>query len=88
MQLATSPPRRSLDWSNSHALQVETADGRQTLSMLPQKFNKKLWVKRGGFVLVEEGGPEAEAAGKVTCSIVQVLYEDQVKALKRMQGAW
>ncbi len=34
--------------------QVEFPDGRQTLVLMPAKFNKKLWVKRGGFLLIED----------------------------------
>jgi hypothetical protein len=80
--------------------------------MMPNKFNKMLWVKRGGYVIVE-GGMNASAAdsqpqpgrplqgqlqgqgaaaagengGKVTGTIVAVLYADHIKQLKK-QGVW
>lgn len=68
------------------ALQAETADGRQLLCFLPAKFNKKLWIKRGGYIIVEEG--DADAEDKVTATIVKVLYEPDVKALKKLAGVW
>ncbi len=51
--------------------QVQLPSGRQTLCMIPQKFNKKLWVRSGGFVVVEE---DESAAGdaKITGTICQV----------------
>ena len=67
-------------------LQAETADGRDLLCFLPAKFNKKLWIKRGGFVVVEEGDTDTD--DKVTATIVKVLYEQDVKALKKLAGVW
>ena len=32
---------------------MQLPDGQQTLCMLPAKFNKKLWVKRGGYLIIE-----------------------------------
>ncbi len=84
------------------ALQVAYPDGRQTLCLLPNKFNKKLWVKRGGYLLIEEGsavnaGADAPAetasqsqasTGKVTGTIVAVLYDDHIRQLKKFPGVW
>ena len=67
-------------------LQAETADGRDLLCFLPAKFNKKLWIKRGGYIIVEEG--DAGVEDKVTATIVKVLYEPDVKALKKLSGVW
>lgn len=69
------------------AAQVEFPDGRQTLVLMPAKFNKKLWVKRGGFVMVEDSA-QAEGDTKVTGTIVSVLYDDQIKQLQKMEGVW
>ena len=67
-------------------LQAETADGRNLLCYLPAKFNKKLWIKRGGYLIVEEG--DSDADDKVTATIVKVLYEQDVKDLKKLPGVW
>lgn len=58
---------------------------------MPAKFNKKLWVRRGGYVIVEhihdqEGGGDPNT--KVTGTIVAVLYEDHIKQLKKIEGVW
>lgn len=70
----------------SPAAQVEFPEGRTTLCLLPAKFHKKLWIKRGSFLIVE--GAADEVDGRVTGQILRVLYEDQVKHLKRMAGVW
>jgi len=67
-------------------VQAETADGRDLLCFLPAKFNKKLWIKRGGYIIVEEG--DVDVQDKVTATIVKVLYEQDVKALKKLPGVW
>lgn len=57
--------------------------------MMPAKFNRKLWVRRGGFLIIENS-PEAEedAGSRVTATIVAVLYDEHVKQLKKMPGVW
>ena len=67
-------------------VQAETADRRDLLCFLPAKFNKKLWIKRGGYIIVEEG--DVDVQDKVTATIVKVLYEQDVKALKKLSGVW
>ncbi|KAL0039758.1 hypothetical protein WJX77_007021 [Trebouxia sp. C0004] len=70
----------------SNIFEAETADGRDLLCFLPAKFNKKLWIKRGGYIIVEEG--DVDVQDKVTATIVKVLYEQDVKALKKLSGVW
>lgn len=40
--------------------------------MLPQKFNKKLWIRKGGYVIVEEE-EKAAADTKVTGLIITIF---------------
>lgn len=66
---------------------MEYPDGRSTLVLLPAKFHKKLWIKKGNFLFVE--GIEDEGAdARVTGQIVRVLFDEDVKQLKKMQGVW
>ncbi|KXZ47675.1 hypothetical protein GPECTOR_33g557 [Gonium pectorale] len=78
---------RALGSRGSNLIEVEFPDGRQTLVLMPAKFNKKLWVKRGGFLLVENS-EAAEGDTKVTGSILSILYDDQIKQLRKMPGVW
>lgn len=56
---------------------------------MPAKFNKKLWVRRGGFLLIEESQAAADDRNsRVTGTIVAVYYDDQIKQLKKMPGVW
>ncbi len=64
---AAAPNRTDWRW----CAQVELPDGRVTLCIMPHKFNKKLWVRKGGFVIVEEH-EDAATDTKVTGTIVQV----------------
>ena len=78
---------QSLSPHHAHAIrpQVEFPDGRRTLCLLPARFHKKLWVKNGNFLIVEEA---EDAEGRVTGQIVAVLFAEHVKELKRMAGVW
>eukprot|EP00850_Spirogloea_muscicola_P001203 SM000004S15073 [mRNA] locus=s4:1146216:1147649:+ [translate_table: standard] len=83
-------------------VEVEGADGRTTLALLPAKFRKLLWLKRedigrnlnsarnlpaGNYVIVDIGERERVEAdgGKVTGTIMHVLYSDHVRWLQAAQ---
>jgi probable RNA-binding protein EIF1AD len=58
--------------------------------MMPARFNRKLWVRRGGYLVIEACPEAAQDAGsRVTGTICAVLYDDAIKALKRRHpGVW
>ncbi|BBM98025.1 probable RNA-binding protein EIF1AD [Marchantia polymorpha subsp. ruderalis] len=69
----------------SNVIEVEDADAQKTLCMLPAKFHKSMWIKRGNFVLVDEGDREKarEAGNKVTGTVAQVLYDEHLRELRK-----
>lgn len=76
-------------WVLCACRQVEYPDGRQTLVMMPAKFNKKLWVRRGGFLIVDNSAAaEADASTQVTGTIRTVLYSEHIKELLKLPGVW
>lgn len=64
--------------------EVQFADGRTSLAILPPRFRNLIWVKRGHYVIVD---PEATATEKLGGEIVHVLFPEHVKDLKS-QGKW
>ena len=66
--------------------QVTLPGGRNTLCLLPAKFNKKLWIRRGGYLIIDQG--EQGGDNRVTGTITAVLYEPDVRALKKLPGVW
>jgi probable RNA-binding protein EIF1AD len=75
----------------SNLLQVETAEGETGLALLPTRFRKLVWIKRGDYLIVTGADGEIETSaggeGKVRFIIDSVLYSDQVKHLKAA-GLW
>ncbi len=69
-------------------LQVEYPDKRTTLCLLPAKFHKKLWIKKGNYLYVESLEDAEDTDSRVTGQIVRVLFGDDVKQLKKMEGVW
>eukprot|EP00252_Welwitschia_mirabilis_P010686 TRINITY_DN24121_c0_g1_i1.p1 TRINITY_DN24121_c0_g1~~TRINITY_DN24121_c0_g1_i1.p1 ORF type:complete len:179 (-),score=49.33 TRINITY_DN24121_c0_g1_i1:183-719(-) len=69
----------------SNIIEVIDSKGFKTLALLPAKFHKSIWIKRGSYVLVEEGDREKalESGNKVTCMILQVLFNDHVRMLQK-----
>lgn len=80
---------RVVSLRGSNVIEVEDEGSARTLCLLPAKFNKILWIRKGSFVVVEEGERDKvlESGSKVTGIICQVLFEEQIRALKRSK-AW
>lgn len=70
----------------SNIFEVKAPDGKKELTMLPKKFHKLIWVKRGEFLIVlRESGDEQE--GGVKSMIQHVLNKDHIKNLETI-GLW
>ena len=59
------------------------------LAMLPRKFRKLIWVKRGDFLIVASATSDITVLkgkkGAVKYCIQHILYKEQIKDLKRKQ---
>ncbi len=71
----------------TNVMEVEFPCGRRSLALIPARFHKTLWIKRGTFLVVEDLGAGAGEA-RVTGQIVRVLYAEQVRALRKRTGVW
>lgn len=68
---------------------MKAADGTTELTLLPKKFHKLIWVKRGEYVIVQRDvkAEENEDGVRVRSVIQHVLAKEQVKHLEQ-QGLW
>ncbi|TMW55101.1 hypothetical protein Poli38472_013863 [Pythium oligandrum] len=75
----------------SNLFEVQHADASKSLTMLPTKFRKLIWVKRGDFLIVSGGDGDITTSegkkGAVTSIVEAILYKDQIKNL-RAKGLW
>ncbi|KAK9913879.1 hypothetical protein M0R45_037683 [Rubus argutus] len=74
-----------LSLRGSNLIEVMDAQGEKSLALFPAKFSKSMWIKRGSFVVVDasEKDKVLESGGKVACIVSQVLFFDQVRALRK-----
>lgn len=63
--------------------EVERDDGSRFLCSMPTKFRKSVWIKRGGFVIVEP----IEEGEKVKAEIAHILFPEQIRHLQK-RGLW
>jgi translation initiation factor IF-1 len=74
---------KSLGTRGGNIVEVQCEDRSTTLCMIPAKFNKKLWIRKGGLVIVDV--PVEDAAGaKVTGNIIAVLYKENLKHFRKV----
>ncbi|RHZ03476.1 hypothetical protein DYB37_002626, partial [Aphanomyces astaci] len=57
---------------------IVTSEGETGIAMLPTKYRKLIWIRRGDFLIV---------AAAVNYSVEHILYKDQIKQLKK-QNLW
>ncbi|KAE9604095.1 hypothetical protein Lal_00001915 [Lupinus albus] len=74
-----------LSLRGSNLIEVMDAHGEKSLALFPAKFQKSMWMKRGSFVVVDESAKEKalESGCKIACIVSQVLFYEQVRALKK-----
>jgi probable RNA-binding protein EIF1AD len=56
--------------------------------LLPAKFHRKIWIRKGSYVIVELLADGENAGESVRGQIARVLMQDDVKYLKSMDGVW
>ena len=72
----------SLGTRGGNIVEVQFDDGCTTLCMIPARFNKKLWIRKGGLVIVERPVAESEGA-KVSGNVVAVLYPEHLRMFRK-----
>lgn len=72
----------------SNIIEVEKPDGEKTLCLLPAKFRRAIWIRRGSFVIVDTIHEDEANKNAITGQIVRVLLRDDVKYLQSMDGVW
>ncbi len=63
-------------------------DGYHALVILPAKFRKQIWIRKGGFVIVQVTRDEEDEEGQRSFNgeIVRVLLKDDEKHLRALEG--
>jgi len=74
-------------------VEVEYPNAERVLCLIPTKFQKRIWIKRGNYVIIEPftevcKNPKKESGTKLRGRVVHVLQQDQVKYLKKMPCLW
>lgn len=69
----------------SNLVEVMDAQGNKLLALIPAKIQKKYWIGRGTFIVVDDSGKEKalESGSKVGCIVSRVLFYEQVRELKK-----
>jgi probable RNA-binding protein EIF1AD len=72
-------------------IEVRAPDGETMLCLLPARFRKVVWIKRGNYVIATSAGEDFATAsggqGKVKSSVKHILFKDQIKHLREV-GLW
>lgn len=82
---------RALGSRGNNKIDVELPDdGHHALVILPAKFHKKIWIRKGSFVIVKAHDDRVEADGTrfFNGEIVRVLLKDDEKYLKGLDSVW
>lgn len=77
---------KSHSFRGSNIFEVRSPSGVTELTLLPKKFHKLIWVKRGEYVIVlrEVDEKVEETSSKVRSVIQHVLTREQIRHLERL----
>lgn len=84
-RLAVGAPHR-FPTHPTTSTQIQRPDGTTGFVLLPARFHKRLWIKRGGFLVVTT--PDPPTSGGLAGEVVAVLYARDVARMKGMAGVW
>jgi probable RNA-binding protein EIF1AD len=73
-----------------NVIEVFCGDNTEGLAVMPQKFRKLVWVKRGDFVIVSGASTDIEVtngSGAIRYRVKHILYKDQIRHIKNV-GVW
>ena len=62
--------------------QVQFPDGSEQLVLLPAKFNKAIWVRRGAFLIVQQNTEEGNKGKRINSSIDAILTDSDIAELQ------
>lgn len=78
---------RVLAVRGGNMVDVTLADGSELLCSIPSRFSKKIWIKRGDYLIVElyrtDKAPSPKKESKIKASVVHILQNDSIKQLKK-----
>jgi probable RNA-binding protein EIF1AD len=74
-----------------NVIDIHCGDDSDGIAVMPQKFRKLIWVKRGDFVIVSGATDEIEnnngSSGAIRYRVKHILYKDQIRHIKS-EGLW
>ena len=68
-------------------MQVEFAEGDQKLVLLPARFNKTIWIKKGNFLIVQQELEQSQSSQRIMGTIDAILDAQDIAELKK-QSLW
>jgi len=77
---------RTISIRGSNQIEIEYPQGDKVLCLIPSKFIKKIWIKRGDYLIVDPVS-EPDGSSKIMAQVQHILYPPQIKHLKE-QGQW
>ena len=72
-----------LESRGNNTLLVAHPSGETELCSIPAKFNKKVWIKRGSFIIIQLS-KLPNATGKIHSIVSHTLFSDQIKHLNQI----
>lgn len=79
---------KALGSRGDNLIEVEYPAGGTGLVLLPARFNKKLWIRRGGYLIVQHQlGKDIGSRSRISGTIESVLYPEDIAFLQE-KGCW
>jgi len=80
---------RVTEMRGTNVVEVEYTNGDKILCLMPAKFRKRIWIKKGNYLIIEPFTElvKKKSDRKLKGRISHILYPEQIKYLKKI-GRW
>eukprot|EP01025_Chloroclados_australasicus_P017181 TRINITY_DN18744_c2_g1_i2.p2 TRINITY_DN18744_c2_g1~~TRINITY_DN18744_c2_g1_i2.p2 ORF type:complete len:171 (-),score=30.02 TRINITY_DN18744_c2_g1_i2:355-846(-) len=79
---------QAISTQGGNVVEVAYPDGSKSFCLLPTRFNKTFWIRRGGYLIISELDEQEQGGNKIRGMVESVLYDQDIKQLKKMDGIW
>jgi len=76
---------RVTEMRGTNVVEVEYTNGDKILCLMPAKFRKRIWIKKGNYLIIEPFTElvKKKSDRKLKGRISHILYPEQIKYLKK-----
>ncbi|KYQ93909.1 hypothetical protein DLAC_05314 [Tieghemostelium lacteum] len=72
-----------IDLRGGNTIEVQYPSGHCHLAMIPSKFNKIVWIKKGNYAIIDQIEDQSNISSGIQACVVNILNKDNIKDFQK-----